>query len=511
MTSAARKELRQVFLQADIGISGVNFGVADTGTICLVTNEGNGRMVVTLPPIHIGLMGIERIVPTLNDLALMFYLLPRSATGQKLSSYISLLHSPSSPASEGSGQRDGPLERHLILLDNGRRAVQQSPLAEALYCIRCGSCLNMCPVFREIGGHAYVSIHGEGSIYPGPIGSVLSPALFGQSEYGQLARASSLCGACKETCPVDIDLPKLLLRVRAGLTPEIMSTSNQLAHPSKAISNAPAYLKLGLRFYTWVATSSWRFAAAERMAGMFSLLLAPKDPWLRLPAFTGWGYSKDLPKPAVRPFRDLWASHRSVDFLDLPSGESTRPAEDNIEKPHQSEASQASLVEQFSRELTALGGFVTHCQSKDLAKSIFDLLQQENIDCIQSWEDSQLTAGLLSDLRDRGITIEHQMNPPLLAGLTGADAAIAESGTLLVTGAPDRPLTASLVPGIHIAVLYASRVFASLPEVLNRVELHNSKAAVLITGPSRTADIEMTLTVGMHGPREVHVFCVADR
>ncbi len=238
MTSAARKELRQVFLQADIGISGVNFGVANTGTICLVTNEGNGRMVVTLPPIHIGLMGIERIVPTLDDLALMFYLLPRSATGQKLSSYVSLLHSPSSPIQDGGGQRDGPQQRHLILLDNGRRAVQQSPLAEALYCIRCGSCLNMCPVFREIGGHAYVSIHGEGSIYPGPIGSVLSPALFGQSEYGQLARASSLCGACKETCPVDIDLPKLLFRVRAGLAPEKLKSGNQPAHPVKATPNA---------------------------------------------------------------------------------------------------------------------------------------------------------------------------------------------------------------------------------------------------------------------------------
>ena len=212
MTNAARRTLRQVFLEADIGISGVNFGVAETGTLCLVTNEGNGRMVTTVPPVHIALMGIERIVPALDDLALMLSLLPRSATGQKLSVYTSLINRPRKP-----WDPDGPQERHVILVDNGRRAVQASDLREILYCIRCGSCLNACPVFREIGGHAYVSVDGKGSPYPGPMGSVVSPALFGQLEYGHLARASSLCGACREACPVDIDLPKLLLRIRAGI------------------------------------------------------------------------------------------------------------------------------------------------------------------------------------------------------------------------------------------------------------------------------------------------------
>ncbi|MGW8250967.1 MAG: LUD domain-containing protein, partial [Anaerolineales bacterium] len=199
MTAAARQRMRQVFMDADIGISGVNFGVADTGTLALVTNEGNGRMVVSLPPVHIALMGIERLLPSLDDLALMLYLLPRHATGQKLSVYVSLVNSPT-PLFAPNGTPAISIERHLVLIDNGRRKVQQSPLAEALYCIRCGSCLHACPVFREIGGHAYVSIHGQGSIYPGPIGSVLSPALFGGSEFGHLARASSLCGECKEAC-----------------------------------------------------------------------------------------------------------------------------------------------------------------------------------------------------------------------------------------------------------------------------------------------------------------------
>ena len=332
----------------------------------------------------------------------------------------------------------------------------------------------------------------------------------GSRSQGSLG-ASSLCGACKESCPVDIDLPKLLLRVRAGLTPEKSSTGDQQAHPVRVASNAPGYLNFGMRFFTWVATSPWRFAAAQRMAGIFSLLLAPKDPWLRLPAFTGWGYSKDFPRPAARPFRDLWASRQSVEPLHLPPNGPNRPEEENnIEKVNQLEASREQLIEQFGRELTALGGFMTVCQTRELTKSIIELLQRENIDRLQAWDDSQLPPHLLDDLRAGGITVGHNLDPSLLAGLTGADAAIAESGTLLVTGAPDRPLTASLVPETHIAVLYASRVFATLPEVLNLVELRRSKAAALITGPSRTADIEMTLTVGMHGPREVHVFCVSD-
>ncbi len=203
LTAAARKVLRNVFLTADVGISGVNFGVAATGTLCIVTNEGNGRMVTTVPPVHIALMGMERLVPTLDDLALMLSLLPRSATGQKLSVYTQLIHSP-----RRHGEVDGAAERHVIILDNGRSRIGRSGLREALYCIRCGACLNACPVFREIGGHAYVGADGEPAPYPGPIGSVISPGLLGLQEFGHLAQASSLCGACKDACPVNIDLPR---------------------------------------------------------------------------------------------------------------------------------------------------------------------------------------------------------------------------------------------------------------------------------------------------------------
>ncbi len=156
LTAATRRTLRQAFLDADVGISGVNFGVASEGALCLLTNEGNGRMVTTLPPLHIAIMGIERLAPTLDDLALMISLLPRSSSGQKMTVYANLIRGPRRP-----GEVDGALERHLILLDNGRRAMARSPLMEALYCIRCGACLNECPVFRELGGHAYVGDQGQ--------------------------------------------------------------------------------------------------------------------------------------------------------------------------------------------------------------------------------------------------------------------------------------------------------------------------------------------------------------
>ncbi|MCU0487926.1 MAG: LUD domain-containing protein [Anaerolineales bacterium] len=189
MTAIARKVLREAFLTADLGICGVNFGVVESGSLCLLTNEGNGRMATGLPRLQIALMGIERLVPSLDDLACLLELLPRSATGQKLTVYTNLIQS-----ARQAGELEGPLERHLILVDNGRRALLGSPLEEALYCIRCGACLNACPVFQEIGGHAYVGRQGQATAYPGPIGSALSPALFGAGEFANLARLQPVRG-----------------------------------------------------------------------------------------------------------------------------------------------------------------------------------------------------------------------------------------------------------------------------------------------------------------------------
>ena len=507
LVAAARQVLRQSFLEAEIGISGVNFGIAESGTLCMITNEGNGRMVTTLPPVHIALLGIERLLPTLDDLALMLSLLPRSGTGQKLTVYTALINSARRP-----GEVDGALQRHVILVDNGRSAIRRSSLAESLLCIRCGACLNACPVFREIGGHAYLSPSGASTPYPGPIGSVLSPGLFGQSEFGGLARASSLCGACKEACPVDIDLPKLLLRVRAGG----VNLSETQAAPAaldrsgaSTPSHVPLYLNWGLRVFTWAAASPRRFALAQRLAGGFSRLLAPFSPWLRLPAFTGWGFSRDFPRPAMRPFRARWEAKKPEAPVIGGSGkqeirQSGDPAPSGIAQPEIAQ----TLAARFAAELAAIGGRYTAVYEHELVEHILGLLRERGIDSLQAWEQAFLPSGLLDGLRTAGIKVSHDPDPSLKAGLTGALAGVADTGSLLLTGGPGCPQTASLLPEIHLAVLRAGDIYANLPQVLQLREVREAGVTTLVSGPSRTADIELTLTIGVHGPGEVHVFCI---
>jgi L-lactate dehydrogenase complex protein LldF len=513
MTNTARRTLRQVFLEADIGLSGVNFGVAETGTLVLMTNEGNGRMVTTVPPVHIALMGMERLVPTLDDLALMMALLPRAATGQKLTVYASLIHSPRRP-----GEMDGPLERHLVLIDNGRSAIRQTPLSEILYCIRCGACLNACPVFREIGGYAYVGKQGEYSIYPGPVGSVLTPALFSAAEFGHLARASSLCGACKEACPVDIDLPKLLLRVRAGLFTPL--TPSALHHPEKgAVSNAPRALKLGIRLFSLTAAHPRLFGLAQRLAGLGGKLAAPRSAWMRLPAMTGWGANKDFPRPAVTPFHARWKARPKKISVEERAPLSPAPSSLMGERENTGnldvlagEASQniqiSGFIERFTMELETLGGMVTPCLESELAGQILSLLMGKGIEAVMAWEGVYLPRGLLQVLQAGGIRVSHDPDPSIRAGITGVMAAVAETGTLVIPSGAGRPLTASLLPEVHIAVLRIADIRENLSQVFGLQEVRESSAVALITGPSRTADIEMALTIGVHGPGEVHVFCV---
>ena len=204
MTALARRVLREQFRTAGMGITGVNFAVAETGTLALIENEGNGRMCTTVPPVHVALMGLEKVVPRLSDLPPLQRLLTRSATGQAASTYFNWLTGPRRP-----GEKDGPEEVHLVLLDNGRSAMfADGELRETLACIRCGACINACPVYERIGGHAY------GSPYPGPIGKILTPQMAGLESAGHLAGASTLCGACAEVCPVKIPIPDLLLRLR---------------------------------------------------------------------------------------------------------------------------------------------------------------------------------------------------------------------------------------------------------------------------------------------------------
>jgi len=204
LTALARRIMRERFRGIRVGLSGVNFAVAETGTLCLVENEGNGRMSTTAPDVHIAVTGIEKVIARLEHLPPLLTLLTRSATGQPVTTYVNLISGPRRP-----DERDGPREVHLVLLDNGRSRIHADPeLRETLRCIRCGACMNHCPVYVRIGGHGY------GTVYPGPIGAILEPQLQGLARQGELAEASSLCGACAEVCPVRIPIPRLLNRLR---------------------------------------------------------------------------------------------------------------------------------------------------------------------------------------------------------------------------------------------------------------------------------------------------------
>jgi L-lactate dehydrogenase complex protein LldF len=289
MTAFARRTLRIEFLQAGMGISGVNLAVADTGSICIVTNEGNGRLTTSVPRVHVALMGLERIVATAADLAAVLRVLARSATGQASSVYSNIVTGPRRRgAASAEGEPDGPDDLHIVILDNGRSRMLASDLAEILYCVRCGACLNVCPVYRAIGGHAY------GGVYPGPVGSVVMPGLHGVDGWAELAQASSLCGACRDACPVKIDLPRLLLAVRR------QGAERRLT---------PIWLRAAMPLYAAVAARPrlyrWAGGAAARLAA-----LVQRDGWIgRLPGpLAAWTDSRDFPAPAARSFMD---THRA--------------------------------------------------------------------------------------------------------------------------------------------------------------------------------------------------------
>ncbi len=283
LTAAARRALREGFLQADMGISGANFAVAETGSIVLVTNEGNGRFVTTTPRIHVALVGIERMAPTLQELGTLLQLLARSATGQPLSVYTSIITGP-----RRSSVEDGPEQVHIIFVDNGRTNALAGELAESLYCIRCGACLNVCPVYRRLGGHAY------GSVYPGPIGITITPAMDGLFPWHELPQASTLCGACTEACPVRIQIPRMLLKLRSQ---------------SVDAGLAPKWLQMGLQWYAKAAEKPTLFRFGRKFAVKVQRL-APrtKHGWIRsLPApLAAWTESRAFPPLAEESFSERW-------------------------------------------------------------------------------------------------------------------------------------------------------------------------------------------------------------
>ncbi len=287
LTAIARRVLRKKFFEADAGISGVNFAVAETGTLCLVENEGNGRMSTHVPSVHIALMGLEKVVENLEDVPPLYSLLTRSATGQPITTYFNMISGP-----RGAEEKDGPAEVHLVILDNGRsRIFEDEALAQTLKCIRCGACMNHCPVYTRVGGHAYQSV------YPGPIGKILTPQMEGVGRRHDLLEASSLCGACGEVCPVGIRIPELIVRLRREAIegrPDGPGSVAEAGRGRHALESAA--------WTIWEAalTDSGLYRALGFAATRLRRLL---PPWL--PVLSRWTSVRSTPVPGRRTLHEL--------------------------------------------------------------------------------------------------------------------------------------------------------------------------------------------------------------
>ncbi len=291
MTAFIRGHLRQEYIAADFGMSGGNFMIAETGTVVIVTNEGNGRLSTSIPPVHIAVVGIEKVIPTWEDFATLVQLLTRSGTGQRLSVYVNGFSGPAR-----AGEPDGPEHLYLILLDNGRSDIYTSEYTEALACIRCGACLNACPVYQNVGGHSY------GWVYPGPIGAIITPLLKGKENAAPLPFASSLCGACKSACPVDINIPDMLLSLR-----------RDLQHVQDPI------WQVGMKAYQFGFSHPLLYELGGKAASLASNVagsigaeanISARDLNLPYP-LNGWTQNRDFPPFAEQSFRDWWRQHRS--------------------------------------------------------------------------------------------------------------------------------------------------------------------------------------------------------
>ncbi|WP_428939352.1 LutB/LldF family L-lactate oxidation iron-sulfur protein [Fontivita pretiosa] len=286
LTKQARQYLREKFRRADFGMTGGNFLIAETGQVCVVENEGNARQSTTTPRVLVSLVGIEKLIPRQVDLAVMLKLLARSATGQPMTVYTSLFGGPRRP-----GEKDGPEQFHLVLIDNGRSEILRSEYRETLRCIRCGACLNACPIYRTIGGHAY------GSVYPGPIGALITPLFRGLGSFKDLPQASSLCGACYEVCPVKINIPRHLINLRRDIVAQRLNSAIE-----RGIYRLWAWAVRSPLLYAWIGrVQKWDLRRRARRTG-----------WVQSMPFAaaGWTQVRSMPAPAKKTFHQLWQKRR---------------------------------------------------------------------------------------------------------------------------------------------------------------------------------------------------------
>jgi L-lactate dehydrogenase complex protein LldF len=461
LTLQAREYLRGKFRQAEVGVSGVNFAVAETGRLVIVENEGNNRLSTTAPRIHIAVMGIEKLVSKEGDLPLFLRLLGASSTGQQITTYT---HFISGPRKED--ELDGPEEVHIILLDNGRSKVLKGPYRSILRCIRCGACQNVCPVYRASSGHAYEHVYG------GPIGAVLAPAFDGIEAMGDLADASTLCGACEEVCPVAIPIPDMLLRLR-------MDRQRLLGEPDFS-----SFAKVASQPFLWKS----------------SLKMLPLAVNVPAASQRGWAETHELPKREGRDFRGWWKGHSgSVLSGLLPHG--SLSLDSPIQNPqskiqnhgnpqstiHNSPVPEIhnpqSTIHNFESRFAQLG-----CEIVEL-DDLIDLLDKDWL--VEPSAKPLLKLGAIKEaenLWDAGV------------GVTSAVALIAETGSIVVNSSPGSNRMASLAPPIHVVLASKDQVVPSLDDA---VPFMKDRTSVIISGPSRTADIEGILIHGVHGPKKV--------
>ena len=512
LARAARSHLRERFLAAEVGVSGANFLVAETGSVAIIESEGNGRMCLTLPDTLITIAGIDKVVPSFSDLDVFFQLVPRSATGERMNPYNSTW--------TGVTPGDGPQQFHVVLLDNGRsKALADRVGREALRCVRCAACLNVCPVYERVGGHAY------GSVYPGPIGAVLTPQLdhvASDEVAASLPYASTLCGACFEVCPVRIDIPKLLVHLRGEVVANKSGASQERLVMSGAawLFSNPARLRLATALGTALNTlTRGRVRAPGWLDGWtrFRRAPLPNGPsfatwWRRSgrPVTTAATRARSLQRQTSSPTRATTALHTDARSAILAAIDTANEhvAPVTVPRAYRRERPVGDILESFTGRVNDYRATATVINADELGATIVALLNQRSSrsvvvpsERVQRW-----TEGFNGDVVvDDGIDATTLETTSTV--ITACRGAIAETGTIVLNAGPDegrRIIT--LIPDHHIVVVGEDQIVTDVPDVMTLLDA--ARPTTWISGPSATSDIELRRVEGVHGPRVLDVLVV---